>query len=54
MINTPIVLSGAGRWTRADGTKPSTGCWAEELVLPHERFAEAGYNVDIATPNTLL
>ena len=27
-----------------------TGFWAEELVVPHQTFTEAGWDVDIATP----
>lgn len=45
-----IVLSAAKNWTRADGTLYPTGYWAEEFVLIHEKFIEAGYTVDLATP----
>jgi putative intracellular protease/amidase len=45
-----IVLSAAKNWTRADGTLYSTGYWAEEFVVMHEKFVAAGYDVDIATP----
>lgn len=45
-----IVLSGSDTWTRADGTEYPTGYWAEELVVPHEKFVGAGHTVDIATP----
>ena len=45
-----IVLSAAEIWTRADGSKYPSGVWAEELVVMHERLAQAGCEIDIATP----
>jgi putative intracellular protease/amidase len=45
-----IVLSAAGTWTRADGSKYPSGVWAEELVVMHERLAQAGCELDVATP----
>jgi putative intracellular protease/amidase len=45
-----IVLSGADSWTRTDGSKYPTGYWAQELVDIHEMLVEAGYGVDLATP----
>ena len=45
-----IVLSAADTWTRADGSKYESGVWAEELVVMHERLAQAGCEIDIATP----
>lgn len=48
-----IVLSAADNWTRADGTKYPTGYWAEEFVVIHEKFIQAGHTVDLATPGGL-
>lgn len=48
-----IVLSAADTWTRADGAKYPTGYWAEEFVDVHKEFVEAGYTVDIASPNSV-
>ena len=45
-----MVLSGADHWTLADGTQRPAGYWAEEFVVPHERFRGAGHTVDVATP----
>jgi putative intracellular protease/amidase len=45
-----IVLSAAQHWTRADGTLYPTGYWAEEFVVMHEKFVNAGFDVDLATP----
>ncbi len=45
-----IVLSAAATWTRADGSKYQSGVWAEELVVMHEKLAQAGCEIDIATP----
>src|SRR5688572_23742847 len=45
-----IVPSAADAWTRADGSTYETGYWAEELVAIHEKLVDAGYKVDIATP----
>lgn len=49
--NILIVLSAADTWVRADGTEYPTGYWAEEFVVIHQRFVEAGANVDVATPD---
>lgn len=46
-----IVLSAADHWTRLDGSKYETGYWAEEFVVIHEKFLQAGYRVDLATPD---
>lgn len=46
-----IVLSAADSWTRADGSKYPTGYWAEEFIVIHEKFIDAGHAVDIATPS---
>lgn len=50
MTSVLFVVTGAGRWTLADGTAHPTGFWAEELLRPHEIFREAGYRITVATP----
>ena len=44
------VITGADRLTLKDGTIKRTGFWAEEFVVPHERFRAAGIVVEVATP----
>jgi putative intracellular protease/amidase len=44
------VVTGADRLILKDGTIRRTGFWADELVVPHEQFREAGIIVEIATP----
>lgn len=50
MARIVMVLSGVDYWTLADGTKDPSGYWAEEFVVPHRVFIEAGYDVTIAAP----
>jgi putative intracellular protease/amidase len=50
MANILMVVSGAEHWTLSDGTKDPSGYWAEEFVVPHQVFSEAGYQIDIAAP----
>lgn len=45
-----MVLSAADGWTRTDGTKYDSGIWAEEFVAMHERFADAGHDISLASP----
>lgn len=49
-----IVMSAADVWERTDGSTYPTGYWAEELAAPYERFVEAGYTVDFASPGGVL
>jgi putative intracellular protease/amidase len=49
-----IVMSAADVWERTDGSAYPTGYWAEELAAPHEKFVEAGYTVDFASPRGVL
>ena len=44
-----IIMTRAKTLTLLDGTAYPSGFWAEELVVPYERFVAAGYDVDIAT-----
>jgi len=45
-----MVLSGVDHWTLTDGSKHSSGYWAEEFAVPHRILTDAGFNVDIAAP----
>jgi putative intracellular protease/amidase len=45
-----FVLTGSDHWTLSDGTKHPTGFWAEELLAPLQVFADAGFDVDLASP----
>lgn len=49
-----IVMSAADIWERTDGSAYPTGYWAEEVAAPHERFVEAGFTVDFASPGGVL
>jgi putative intracellular protease/amidase len=44
-----IVVTGASELRLLDGTAHPSGFWAEEFVVPYERFIEAGLTVDVAT-----
>ena len=46
-----IALTGSDHWTLNDGTKHPTGFWAEELLSPLQVFADAGIDVDLASPD---
>ncbi|GAA1658602.1 type 1 glutamine amidotransferase domain-containing protein [Actinoplanes couchii] len=45
-----FVISAADHWTLKDGTRRPSGFWAEEVVLPYEKFKAAGYDIAAATP----
>ena len=45
-----FALTGSDHWTLNDGTKHPTGFWAEELLSPLQVFADAGIEVDLASP----
>ena len=45
-----FVMTGSNHWTLKDGTKHTTGFWAEEAAAPLEIFKEAGFAVTVATP----
>lgn len=45
-----MAVSGSDHWTLSDGTQHPCGFWPEELVVPHEVFTAAGFEVVIATP----
>ena len=44
-----ILLTRSSTLTLLDGQRHPSGFWAEELVVPYERFTEEGYEVDVAT-----
>ena len=50
MTRVLMVLSAADHWTLTDGTKHPTGVWAEEFVVPYNTFADAGWEIVVATP----
>ncbi|MFF2083997.1 type 1 glutamine amidotransferase domain-containing protein [Nocardia sp. NPDC058176] len=50
MTTVLMVISAADRWTLNDGTVHPSGYWAEEVAVPHRAFAEAGWEITIATP----
>ncbi|MEV7028524.1 type 1 glutamine amidotransferase domain-containing protein, partial [Kitasatospora sp. NPDC093558] len=49
-----FVVTGADVWTLNDGSKHPTGFWAEELLVPHRAFTEAGHQVTVATPGGVV
>ncbi|MFI0445678.1 type 1 glutamine amidotransferase domain-containing protein [Actinomadura sp. 6N118] len=49
-----FVVTGADRWTLADGTGHPTGFWAEELVAPYRAFSQAGHEIVVATPGGVI
>jgi putative intracellular protease/amidase len=48
-----VVVTGADRWTLADGTSHPTGFWAEEFIEPMRVFRDAGVDVTVATPGAV-
>src|ERR1700677_1224552 len=48
-----FAVSGSDPWTLADGTRHPCGYWPEELAVPHEVFARAGFDLTIATPGAV-
>lgn len=49
-----FVMTGADRWTLADGTPHPTGFWAEEAVVPYRALKAAGHEVVVATPGGVV
>ena len=50
MTRALIVVTGADRWTLADGSTRPSGYWPEELSTPYRVFADAGVEITVATP----
>jgi putative intracellular protease/amidase len=46
-----MLVSSAREITLADGTPHETGFFAEEAIIPYERFAAAGLDITVATPD---
>jgi putative intracellular protease/amidase len=46
-----LLVSSAREITLADGAPHETGFFAEEAVIPYERFAAAGVDITVATPD---
>jgi putative intracellular protease/amidase len=46
-----MLVSSAREITLADGAQHETGFFAEEAIIPYERFAAAGVDVTVATPD---
>lgn len=49
-----FIMTGADEWTLGDGTKHTTGYWAEEAVVPLEAFRHAGHEITVATPGGVV
>jgi putative intracellular protease/amidase len=45
-----MIVSSAHTIGLADGSEHATGYWAEEVLVPYERFVSAGADLVIATP----
>lgn len=44
-----IIMTKASTLQLLDGTEHPSGFWAEEFVVPYERFVKEGYDIDLAT-----
>ena len=51
MTRVLLAVPGSDHWTLKDGTRHPCGFWPEELAVPHEVFAAAGFDITIATPD---
>lgn len=51
MTSLLMIVSSARTMTLADGRDHPTGYWAEEVLEPYQRFAAAGVDLLIATPD---
>lgn len=49
-----FIMTGADEWTLNDGTKHTTGYWAEEAVVPLEAFTNAGHAITVAAPGGVV
>jgi putative intracellular protease/amidase len=49
-----FIMTGADEWTLKDGSKHTTGYWAEEAVVPLEAFTNAGHEITVATPGGVV
>ncbi len=51
MTRIAYLVTSAHELTLADGTQHPTGYFAEEALKPYERFADAGFDVTVITPD---
>jgi putative intracellular protease/amidase len=51
MTRIAYLVTSARELTLADGTQHPTGYFAEEALKPYERFADAGFDVTVITPD---
>jgi putative intracellular protease/amidase len=51
MTRIAYLVTSARELTLADGTQHPTGFFAEEALKPYERFADAGFDVTVITPD---
>jgi putative intracellular protease/amidase len=51
MTRIAYLVTSARELTLADGTAHPTGYFAEEALIPYERFAAAGFEVTVLTPD---
>lgn len=49
MTKVLILITKASTLRLMDGTEYPSGFWAEEFVVPYERFRAEGWDVDVAT-----
>jgi putative intracellular protease/amidase len=49
MTKVLFVLTGSETWALKDGSMHAGGFWSPEFVYPHHAFAEAGYDITVAT-----
>ena len=49
MTKVLFVLTGADTWGLKDGSMHPGGVWSPEFTYPHHAFAEAGYDITVAT-----
>lgn len=49
-----FIMTGADEWTLNDGSKHTTGYWAEEAVVPLETFKRAGHAITVASPGGVV
>lgn len=53
MARVLFAVTGSSFWTLKDGNRHPCGYWPEELAVPHEVFATAGFEITIATPGAV-
>src|SRR6202012_6175709 len=51
MTRIAYLVTSARELTLADGTQHPTGYFAEEALKPYERFADAGFDITVITPD---